>query len=382
MIDPDPLRRSPCATTWPSAAWSDGIPIDAADLLLAWAAGSQATAGEFDSIAGELQQQHRRADVRRVRATHRRHASRRRSATGRPSLDVAVPAHVVGGLALGIEDPMEAKQAVIDAITDGDDGDLAAIAKTWNSGFDLTDAGDMPDGLTVGSGRLPRLRRRGGRSRRSDVTLEVNRAYDGDVAAGLRAHRRRRRRRSARRVPRPTSTSCSSRRPRRTSSPCATWSGATTTCPAPTTASCGRWCCAPTRAVQVAGGTPRVPAGDAAPPTFAPVAPAPGRTPSPPASRCSSPPSRPATTSRPRGRRLQTRRSSPRRRTPQGERARAGVAAGTEVCVCYDTEEAVRGRCLRRAAGTVAADAGWAVQRLRRARSRGVPAPARGGRRC
>ena len=159
--------------------WSDGIPIDAADLMLAWAAGSQATAGGFDSIPTELQsstdvptydEDERRVDVRFAAPIRDWHTV----------LDVAVPAHVVGELALGVEDPMEAKQAVIDAITDGDERALVDMAQVWNSGFELTDADDIPDALTVGSGAYLVSEVEVGEST-SDVTLKVNRAYDGDT---------------------------------------------------------------------------------------------------------------------------------------------------------------------------------------------------------
>jgi len=160
--------------------WSDGIPIDAADLLLAWAAGSNATAGEFDSLSSDLR---RSAEVPTVGESERRiDVSYTAPVRGwHTALDLAVPAHVVGEMALGVEDPMEAKQAVIDAITDGDEGDLADIAEAWNSGFDLSGAaGDLPEALTVGSGPYL-VTAVEGTETATDITLEVNRAYEGDT---------------------------------------------------------------------------------------------------------------------------------------------------------------------------------------------------------
>lgn len=157
-------------------AWSDGIPIDGADLLLAWAAGSGATSGAFESVAGDLRHSvdlpelddfERRVDVSFTAPVRDWHTA----------LDVAVPAHVVGELALGIDDPMEAKQAVIDAIADGNDSDLADIARVWSSGFDVTPDGDLSESLTVGSGPYL-LTDVGGKG--AELRLEVNRAYDGD----------------------------------------------------------------------------------------------------------------------------------------------------------------------------------------------------------
>jgi peptide/nickel transport system substrate-binding protein len=160
--------------------WSDGIPIDAADLLLAWAAGSNATAGEFASISSDLRHS---ADVPAVDDFERRIdvAYNRPVRNWQTALDVAVPAHVVGELSLGVEDPMEAKQAVVDAITDGDEGDLADLAEAWNSGFDLRDADTaLPDALTVGSGPYL-VTAVDGTGTAADVRLEVNRSYEGDT---------------------------------------------------------------------------------------------------------------------------------------------------------------------------------------------------------
>ena len=65
---------------------------------------------------------------------------------------VGVPAHVVGQLALGIEDPAEAKAALLAALQDGTDtAALATIADTWNTAFDHTSLPDNP-GLYAGYG--------------------------------------------------------------------------------------------------------------------------------------------------------------------------------------------------------------------------------------
>ncbi len=65
------------------------------------------------------------------------------------------PAHTVGRLALGVEDPMEAKQAVLDALRTtydgGDAADVKAISEFWNTGFDATSLPDDP-GLYLGYG--------------------------------------------------------------------------------------------------------------------------------------------------------------------------------------------------------------------------------------
>jgi peptide/nickel transport system substrate-binding protein len=61
-----------------------------------------------------------------------------------------VPAHVVAQNALGIEDPVEAKTAMIDALrarfddASGDPADVKAIAESWNLDFDFTSLPDNP----------------------------------------------------------------------------------------------------------------------------------------------------------------------------------------------------------------------------------------------
>ena len=56
--------------------------------------------------------------------------------------DTPVPAHAVAASVLGVEDPTEGKQAIVDAIQTafdgGDTADLKAISEFWNTGFDAT----------------------------------------------------------------------------------------------------------------------------------------------------------------------------------------------------------------------------------------------------
>ena len=160
--------------------WSDGIPVDAADLLLAWAAGSNAlTPDGFESIPGELTQSRevpghdefdRSIDVRFSRPV----------LGWQTALDVAVPAHVAGQLALDVEDPMEAKQAVITAIQERDAKALAAIARTWNEAFDLgTDDESVAPEVLLSSGpyRVERIEQ--GEAGTERVRLVANGEYAG-----------------------------------------------------------------------------------------------------------------------------------------------------------------------------------------------------------
>jgi peptide/nickel transport system substrate-binding protein len=62
-----------------------------------------------------------------------------------------VPAHVVGQQALGIEDPMEAKAALIEAFQNNDTAAIKPISETYNTYFDATSLPDDP-GVYVGYG--------------------------------------------------------------------------------------------------------------------------------------------------------------------------------------------------------------------------------------
>lgn len=160
--------------------WSDGIPVDAADLLLAWAAGSNALTPEgFDSLPGELRSStkvpaydefKRSIDVRFSQPV----------LGWQTALDVAVPAHVVGQRALDVEDPMEAKQKVITAIEEADATALKAIARTWNDSFDLDPKDeDVAPELLVSSGpyRIERIEQ--GEAGTERVRLVANGEYTG-----------------------------------------------------------------------------------------------------------------------------------------------------------------------------------------------------------
>src|SRR5699024_9892929 len=198
--------------------WSDGIPVDAADLMLAWAAGSNALttpaeaeedtggkgddsgadgepaddepaddepadgepAAQFDSVPTGLTASEQISDYDEfgrwidVRFAHP-------VIDWQTALDVAVPAHVAGELAFGIEDPMEAKQAIIDAITERDTEALAALAEAWNTGFVLPsgDGSNIDEDLLLSNGpyRITQVDQR--HTDAQVVTLEVNREFTG-----------------------------------------------------------------------------------------------------------------------------------------------------------------------------------------------------------
>ncbi|MGC4174562.1 ABC transporter family substrate-binding protein [Demequina sp.] len=153
--------------------WSDGVAVDAADLLLNWAGLSGSlNEGEpaydeetgvlipgsnvwFDSVAigTGIEQVTQVPEV----------GDDGRSITlvyDTPQVDwellftgVGVPAHVVAKHGLNISDPAEAKKAVLDAIQNKDTAKLKPLADFWSIGFDAVEmpTGDKAD-ITLGNG--------------------------------------------------------------------------------------------------------------------------------------------------------------------------------------------------------------------------------------
>jgi len=182
--------------------WSDGTPVDAADLLLAWAAQSRALdtpdfdPGEFtDPDTGEFtdafptdvvyfdtgaQPDTGLGLVREVPEI----GDDGRSITmeySKPYVDWQLalanplPAHVVGKNALEAAENEEAKDAIIQAIQDKDAEALAAVSSFWNSGFNFTELPEDPElYLSTGPYVISDFQ--------ADqfITLEANEAYTGD----------------------------------------------------------------------------------------------------------------------------------------------------------------------------------------------------------
>jgi peptide/nickel transport system substrate-binding protein len=149
-------------------AWSDGIPLDAADLMLGWAGAAGYFAGESaaEEVAEEVVEEGAENAVddvvdpdavpvvsgldefaRAIEVTFPQP-----TIAWQDAVTVPVPAHVVGMRAFGLNDAMEAKQAVIRAVQDEDASALAAIAEVWNTAFDVTGKTDLPAELLISSG--------------------------------------------------------------------------------------------------------------------------------------------------------------------------------------------------------------------------------------
>lgn len=147
--------------------WSDGTPIDAADLLLDWA-GRSAMLNDSDvepkyDDAGQIQPAEGNAvyfdgGSSSLAGTTATVGEDGRSITitwDKQYIDweesfwiganAGVPAHVVAKNALGVEDPTDAKQAVIDAVSNDSRADLAKLASDWNTGFNFEALPEDPD---------------------------------------------------------------------------------------------------------------------------------------------------------------------------------------------------------------------------------------------
>ncbi|QAY62013.1 ABC transporter family substrate-binding protein [Xylanimonas allomyrinae] len=139
--------------------WSDGTPVDAADLILAWGAQNpkfntvQDDDVETDDDGNEIVPEGQvwfsgTGPVMELVSQFPEVSEDGRAVTmvfdgTRPDwvTGVSVPpvaAHVVADLALDISDPDEAKDALIAAFRDNDTAKLAEIADTWNSAFNFS----------------------------------------------------------------------------------------------------------------------------------------------------------------------------------------------------------------------------------------------------
>ncbi|GAA3594487.1 ABC transporter family substrate-binding protein [Klugiella xanthotipulae] len=182
--------------------WSDGVPVGAADLLLAWA-GLSGTLNDPDLIRGDLIDPdsgeatsgftdstvffdgipnglNRVTEIPKIDDSGRGitlvYASP--AVDWRYLFDVGVAAHVVGERALDIADDGEAAVAVSEAIQDNDRDALAAISRVWSTGF-ITSTITAPAAQLLSVGPYAVTGTEGG------VTLGANRAYRGSHAASV-----------------------------------------------------------------------------------------------------------------------------------------------------------------------------------------------------
>ncbi|GAB2456832.1 ABC transporter family substrate-binding protein [Xylanimonas ulmi] len=145
--------------------WSDGTPVDAADLILSWGAQNPRfntvadTEVETDEDGNEIIAEgdvwfSGTGPVMELVSQFPEISEDGRSITmvfddTRPDwmMDVSVPpvaAHAVADLALDISDAQEAKDTLVAAFRDNDTAKLAEIADTWNNAFNFSSMPDDP----------------------------------------------------------------------------------------------------------------------------------------------------------------------------------------------------------------------------------------------
>jgi peptide/nickel transport system substrate-binding protein len=159
LVSEDPLTVT--YTIADDVEWSDGTPVDGADLLLAWAANSGVlNTPEFDPAeftdpeTGEFTDQYP-TDVVFFDGT----GVGLELVTETPEVDgksitlvydeffvdwelvlgVGLPAHVVAQRALGIDDATEAKDALVEAVLSADAAALAPVSNSWNSDWNFSE---------------------------------------------------------------------------------------------------------------------------------------------------------------------------------------------------------------------------------------------------
>lgn len=206
QVSEDPLKVK--YTFADDATWSDGAPVDAADIVLQWAAQSSNfnTAEEdevdrdedtgaieeidddstvfFDSaeIGPSLIEDFPEIseDGKEVTFEYSQAFADWRYSLGFGADGVGVPAHIVAKKALGEEDPAAAKQAILDAIEDEDTAALSTIANEWNTAFDFTSMTDDED-LIVHNGPYKMVDFAEGQY----LTLEADENYTGSKEVGV-----------------------------------------------------------------------------------------------------------------------------------------------------------------------------------------------------
>jgi peptide/nickel transport system substrate-binding protein len=154
VVSEDPLTVK--YTVNEGVTWSDGTPVDAADLIMYWGPQND----NFDTAEGTFDEEGNLLETEggvyfdgssvamTLVSAMPEISDDNRSVTlvydsPRSDWEVSfqpspIAAHALAKVALGIEDPAEGKQAVIDAFANNDAEALAKLANVWNTGFDFT----------------------------------------------------------------------------------------------------------------------------------------------------------------------------------------------------------------------------------------------------
>lgn len=217
LISNDPLTVR--YTIASDTTWSDGVPVDAADLLLAWVANSGAlNTKDFDDVSYIDEETGRYAKPFPSDVVHFDGATSEglQYVTAVPEigdggrsltltwdryfvdwplvLEVGLPAHVVAAQALKLDpnavpdaetgaesdadrirDAEAAKAALVEAVQEDDTRELSGIANVWNSGFNLEQFPDDPS-ILVSTGPYTITGFEAG----DHLVLSANQNYHGD----------------------------------------------------------------------------------------------------------------------------------------------------------------------------------------------------------
>ncbi len=182
--------------------WSDGTAVDAADMMLQWAALSGAlntvegdaverdpeTGAPAESAGGQVFFDGQTPGMSLVSETPEISDDNKSItlvydkpfADWEDAFDTGVPGHATAMKALNISDPQEAKDALIKAIQEKDNDALSKIANFWNSGYDYT---SFPEDelLRLSSGAYVMT----AFEENQFMTLEANPDYEGDRKAQI-----------------------------------------------------------------------------------------------------------------------------------------------------------------------------------------------------
>lgn len=159
QVSEDPLKVK--YTFSDDAKWSDGTPVDAADLALTWAGRStnfntvesnnddDGTVKEndektvyFDSstVGASLIKDFPEIsdDGKELTFEYTKPYADWADEFGIGPDGVGLPSHIVAKKALGVDDAEKGKEAILKALKDKDTKKLSKISNTWNTGFDFT----------------------------------------------------------------------------------------------------------------------------------------------------------------------------------------------------------------------------------------------------
>lgn len=206
QVSEDPLQVK--YTFADDATWSDGTPVNAADIVLHWAAKSsnfntesEEDVAEDRDDEGEVTEQDEgnvffdsaspgaalieefpeiSEDGKEVTFTYSKPFADWEIELGLGADGIGLPAHIVAEKALGEEDPEAAKQAVLDAFEGEDSEALSKIANTWNTGFNFTSMPEDED-LVVHNGPYKMTDFAEGQY----LTLEADENYTGPIEVGV-----------------------------------------------------------------------------------------------------------------------------------------------------------------------------------------------------